>query len=205
MLYLARKRLAVIISTALLALNAFSWETPGRVDTIPRPELERLYRESDVVAFVKILSGDSENYDDVVYKSVIISSFKGPKQDVDLYFGPYSSYGVGKEYLVFLKDSKTIVGDLLTKDNSTRGPYDGSNKYYRIQFGGYSILPVSFECGFGPISATSNGCDDAVDARTVILPKEIESFPSEFGERSEAKPYVRKRAIVDFLKRIENR
>ena len=205
MFYLTRTILILVCLTALLASNVFPASNMLVVDTIPRPELEKLYLESDVVAFIKIVSGDTENYDDTVYKSTVITSFKGTNSGETVFFGPYTSYGIGSEYLIFLKNSKKTVGQLLVKNKTPRTVlYDDSSKYFRVQYGGYSILPVSFECAFGPVGG-SDSCDYAVDTGTIILPKKFESFPKTFGEKSEDKPFVRKRTIDEFLNKLKDK
>ena len=205
MIYMTRTILILVCLTALLASNVFPASNKLVVDTIPRPELEKLYLESDVVAFIKIVSGDTENYDDTVYKSTVITSFKGTNSGETVFFGPYTSYGIGSEYLIFLKNSKKTVGQLLVKNKTPRTVlYDDSSKYFWVQYGGYSILPVSFECAFGPVGGTDS-CDYAVDTETIILPKKFESCPKTFGEKSEDKPFVRKRTIDEFLNKLKDK
>jgi hypothetical protein len=42
-----------------------------------RVELPQLFKIADTVATVRIVSGDTENYDRAVYKANVIRSFKG--------------------------------------------------------------------------------------------------------------------------------
>ena len=94
-----RKNSLIIVFVFLAAISS-----SAMTDTIPRPEIDKLYAEADVVALVKVLSGDTESFEDTVYKASILTTYKGNVQSI-LYFGPYISYGVGSEYLVFLKTS----------------------------------------------------------------------------------------------------
>jgi len=171
-------------------------------DTIPKPEVEKLYAEADVVALVKILSGDTESFEDTIYKASVLTAYKGKVQST-LYFGPYISYGVGSEYLIFLKNSGKQLRSLATKNKTVAYPLDAD--YLRVMYGGYSILPVGFECGFGSINAPRNGCEDSIDARTVILPKEIESYSAQFEDKSEDRPFVRKTELLAYIEKLNKK
>lgn len=173
------------------------------IDSIPRPELEKLYEEADLVAFIKIVSGDTENYEDTIYKSSVITAYKGTDIGKTIFFGPYVSYGIGSEYLIFLKKSGTVIGKISTKDSQSRTvAYDDSSEYFRIMYGGYSILPVSYECAFGPVFEIGS-CAYAVDMKTVILPKTLKSFPEETRNEKFDDAFVRKTAVEVFLSALK--
>jgi len=173
-----------------------------RFDAIPHPELEKLYEEADLVAFVKIVSGDTENFEDTVYKSTVLTAYKGTHARNTIFFGPYFSYGIGSDYLVFLKKAGKTIGKISTKDKEARTVlYDESSEYFRVMYGGYSILPVSYECALGPASG-SDSCEYAINAESIILPKTIRSFPKEYGDKTEAKPFVRKRNTEELLSKL---
>lgn len=175
------------------------------VDSIPRPEIEKLYQEADLVAFVKIVSGDTENYEDTVYKSSVITAYKGTDVGKSIFFGPYISYGIGSEYLIFLEKSGKSIGKIFTKDKETRTViFDDSSEYFRVMYGGYSILPVSFECAFGPVSA-SDSCGYAVNAETVILPKSLKSYPEETKGEKFSDAFVRKSSIETYLNALKKK
>lgn len=205
MSYLLRTTLSAICLT-ILSIQILAITTANRrIDSIPRPELEKLYEEADLVAFIRIVSGDTENYEDTIYKSSVITAYKGIDTGKTVFFGPYVSYGVGSEYLIFLKKSGTVIGKISTKGKRSRTiAYDDSSEYFRVMYGGYSILPVSYECAFGSISA-SGSCAYAVNMATVILPNSIKSFPEETrGEKFNA-AFVQKASIEAFLNTLKKK
>ncbi len=59
-----------------------------------------LFKAADVVALVKIVSGDTESYDHTVYKGEVIQSFKGMPHGATVYFGPYVGEKLGWEYVL---------------------------------------------------------------------------------------------------------
>jgi hypothetical protein len=59
--------------------------------TITEPgvyKLKDLFANADVVAVVKVLSGDTEHYEHAVYKGEVIQSFKSASRGATVYFGP---------------------------------------------------------------------------------------------------------------------
>lgn len=188
------------IVTILFLLAGTNGSAMG--DTIPRPEVDKLYAEADVVALVKVLSGDTESYEDTVYKASVLTNYKGNVQSI-LYFGPYTSYRVDSEYLIFLKLSGKQLKSIATKSKTVN--YPEAANYLRVMYGGYSILPVGFECGFGPISAPMSGCEESIDIRTVVLPKELESYPADFGNKTEDRPFVRKAELFQYIEKLGKR
>jgi len=77
--------------------------------TITEPakyDLEQMFKSSDVVAVVKVISGDTESYNSAVYKAKVIRSFKGAKTGEILYFGPFIGERLGWEYVLFLQNAK---------------------------------------------------------------------------------------------------
>jgi hypothetical protein len=205
MIYITRTILLAVCLT-MLSAQIFATTNEGfRIDSIPRPDLEKLYEEADLVAFIKIVSGDTENYEDTIYKSSVTAAFKGTDVGKTVFFGPYVSYGVGSEYLIFLLKSGKAIGKISTKDKESRTVvYDDSSEYFRVMYGGYSILPISYECAFGPVSG-SDSCDYAINAETVLLPKTLKSFPEETrGERFND-AFVRRSSIETFLNSLKKK
>jgi hypothetical protein len=162
-------------------------------DTIPKPEVDKLYAEADVVALIKVLSGDTESYDDTVYKASVLTIYKGNVQST-LYFGPYISYGVGSEYLIFLKFSGHQLKSIATKNKTVH--YKEEADYLRVMYGGYSILPVGFHCGLG---RDVMDCEDSIDAGTVMLPKGFASYRGDPFEKSEKRPIVKKKDFLAYI------
>lgn len=187
----------IIVFVFLAAISS-----SAMADTIPRPEIDKLYAEADVVALVRVLSGDTESFEDTVYKASILTTYKGNVQSI-LYFGPYISYGVGSEYLVFLKTSGKQLRSMATKNKTVAYAEDAN--YLRVMYGGYSILPVGFHCGLGK---NTLDCQDSIDASTVILPKGFASYPNDPFDKSEKRPIVIKKDfllhLVELSKRSKN-
>jgi len=64
----------------------------SNVVTITEPgvyKLAELFKVADVVAIVKVMSGDTENYEKAVYKGEVIQSFKGTASGQTVFFGPF--------------------------------------------------------------------------------------------------------------------
>jgi hypothetical protein len=77
--------------------------------TITEPavvKIEELLKQADLIAVVRILSGDTEQYPSAVYKAEVLQSFKGAGVGTTVYFGPFITYGLGSQYLVFLHRSE---------------------------------------------------------------------------------------------------
>ena len=77
---------------ALLILMSAPAFAQSRVVTITEPGVYKiggLFKVADVVALVKIVSGDAENYDHAVYKGEVIQSFKRTERGATVYFGPF--------------------------------------------------------------------------------------------------------------------
>lgn len=184
-----------VLSTQIFAIaNAYS-----------RPELEKLYAEADLVAFINIVSGDTENYKGKFYKSTVLLAYKGTEVGKTLFFGSYVSHGVGGEYLAFLKKSGKTVGEISTKDKGSRTVlYDDTSEYFQGMEGGYSILPVSYECGFGKV-IDPDSCDNAVGTIAVILPKKLDAFPKTISRAQLKESFVRQSAMEIFLNTLKKK
>src|SRR4051794_33223083 len=70
---------------------------PGRV------KVEELWKQADLVAVVKIVSGDTENYPSAICKAKISVPFKGIEKSETIYVRSCNGYGLGNEYLAFLR------------------------------------------------------------------------------------------------------
>ena len=137
-------------------------------------ELSDLFRQADIVALVKTLSGDTESYDDAVYKSAVIKTFKGTKDGESIYFGPFIGERLGWEYVVFLRKERS---PLSPKDSLKTGY--GVIPYAKIFKEGYTAMETSYQCVFSERGA--NSCDYAVRVCTdyIRLPKTLQAFPAE--------------------------
>ena len=159
-------------------------------------KLGDLFKQADVVAVVQILSGDRENYDTAVYKSKVLMQFKGTAVGEELYFGPFIGYGVGNEYVAFLRRATSapkLQGQRPTHTSIAYGPLE---VFHLIMYQGYSIMSVRYACVFGG----KDPCDYGVRVNTdqVKLPKGTKTFPRASGdELPDASQWVRK---ADFLR-----
>jgi len=184
-------RLALFLTTIQLALAT----------TIAPVKLRDLFTQADTVAIVRILSGDSENYDVTVYKAEVLLAFKGASQSEKVYFGPYTSFGIGEEYVVFLKKSEK---GLEPKEKSPGLNYGPIKRFLRIMYGGFSVMPVEYACVFDGKEIREQ-CDYGVklNPKQVVLPKDIRTFPA--GAPTSVTNYnqwVRKDALVALLKQV---
>jgi len=160
--------------------------------------LAQLVQQADVVALITILSGDTENYLDVVYKASVIQAFKGTADAQLIYFGPFRSYGVGSEYVVALKRTDKRLADLAKNaDGSSRVPFDGAAPYLRIMYEGYSVMSVEYTCALP-------SCDYAVDIAysQVTLPADVSMTPNPDHSGASDHGWVRKREFLAALSRI---
>jgi hypothetical protein len=136
-------------------------------------KLEQLFKMADVVAVVRVISGDTENYKTAIYKAVVVSNFKGTTEGQTLYFGPYIGDRLGWEYIVFLHSVKEPA---VPKD--AKNPVYGTVKYFEVFNQGYSSMESSYECIFDG-KEIKDQCDYGVKVCTdyIVLPKGTPVFP----------------------------
>ena len=161
---------AAIVVSAYAALATQSKEITITTKEPAVISLADLFQQADIVALVKTVSGDTENYDVAVYKSHVITSFKGAQDGEDIYFGPYIGERLGWEYIVFLRrDGKPLVPKA-----ASRVGY-GTIRYAQIFNEGYSAMMTSYECVFNG----EQKCGKAVKVCTdyIVLPKLTAVFP----------------------------
>ncbi|HYM78115.1 MAG TPA: hypothetical protein VE377_19220 [Candidatus Dormibacteraeota bacterium] len=161
--------------------------------------IDDLFKQADLVAIVHILSGDSEHYPVTVYKGKVETAVKGTATGEIIYFGPYVSYGVGSEYLVFLRKSEKGIEP---RDKSSGINYGSVPTFFQGMYGGFSIMPIEYACVFEG-KEVSQQCDYAVklNPEQTILPPGIQAFlRGEVGAATNSDKWVRREAIVSFLK-----
>lgn len=167
--------------------------------------VENLYKRADVVALVKIVSGDSENFSVTMYKATVLDGYKGVKDNETIYFGPHISYGVGSEYYVFLTKDKKKIGEMISEEKGVKPPsFDRSANYLSIMHEGYSVLDVSYECAFEIKQHFTDSCDYAVRINTfqVILPDTLKVYQATVDENSDEK-FVKKQSFEDLIKTLK--
>jgi len=183
----------LVASTALVALGQQKTQSVTLSDPSP-VQLAALFSQADLVAFITIESGDAEHYNAAVYKALVTKCYKGAKAEQRIYFGPFVSYGIGSEYLVFLKQTDKDLVDLWDRAKSN-GPFDSSQPYYRVMYDGYSAMPVDYECIFE--GKDNDKCDYGVGFNTyqVELPRTLKTFPINVGDFPADKKSVRRGAV----------
>lgn len=135
-------------------------------------DLAQLFRTADVVALVKVISGDAEHYESAVYKAEVERSFKGTKVGEIIYFGPFIGTKIGGEYVLFLKNSKEPL-----RPKSVPSPY-GIVSFREVFDEGYSSMEKSYQCRFEG-KEISHRCDYGVRVCTdyIKLPKGTQTVP----------------------------
>jgi hypothetical protein len=169
--------------------------------TITEPgiyEIGGLFKSADVVALVKIVSGDAENYDCAVYKGEVVQSFKGIQRGTIIYFGPFVGYKLGDEYVLFLRN----VDQPITP--KTTASY-GTIHYSKVFNQGYSSMETSYECVFDGEEVLPK-CDYAVRVCTdyIKLPKAMSAFPPEDNDPPFGCRWVRKSGFLSLLDILGN-
>jgi hypothetical protein len=130
----------------LAVLMAATANAQSNVVTLTEPgvyKLDELFKVSDVVAVVKVLFGDTENYEKAVYKGEVIQSFKGMTTGQAVYFGPFIGERLGWEYVLFLRNSPKPA----TPKTTASASY-GAVRYSEVFDEGYSSMETSYECVF---------------------------------------------------------
>ncbi len=96
-------RIAFSILVVLMSTMASAQSQPVTITEPGVYKISELFKRADIVAVVRVLSGDTENYEHVVYKGEVIQGFKGVPRGATLYFGPFIGERLGWEYVLFLK------------------------------------------------------------------------------------------------------
>jgi len=144
--------------------------------TITEPaslKLEDLFKRADIVALVRTVSGDDENYDVAIYKARVLKGLKGTAEKQMIYYGPYVGEELGSEYIVFLRKTAKPI----SPKPKANGGY-GVVEYSEISNQGYGAMMSSYKCVFDGVK-TSDQCGDAVRICTdyIVLPRSIPTFP----------------------------
>jgi hypothetical protein len=137
--------LRMVVPVAFVLISALARAQSQSV-TITEPgvyDIDDLFKRSDVVALVKILSGDTETYDHAVYKGEVLQSFKGTERGTTIYFGPFVGERLGWEYILFVRN----LPNSITPKTTPNGGY-GSVRYSEVFDEGYSSMETSYQCVF---------------------------------------------------------
>jgi hypothetical protein len=162
--------------------------------------VEEMFKHADSVALIRIVSGDLEHYPTAVYKAEVLKSFKGPAVGAKIFFGPFSGYSLGSEYLVFLQRSQKQIEPSHSSESSAP-MYGRILPFYEIMYEGYSALPVRYVCVFDG-QEIKQRCDYGIKVNThqVLLPDRIRVFPPESDDAPDSdKKWIRKAALISLL------
>jgi hypothetical protein len=159
----------------LLAISSPAFAQGTQSVTLTEPgvyTLKDLFTAADIVAIVRITSGDSEHYQSAVYKGEVIRSFKGVNAGQILYFGPFIGNRIGWEYVLFLRNSKQPLAP-----KTSDSPY-GTVVYREVFDEGYSSMETNYECVFDG-KEVAQQCDYGVRVCTdyIKLPKGTRTSP----------------------------
>jgi hypothetical protein len=160
--------------------------------------LAQLFKTADIVATVRIVSGDTESYETAMYKAEVIRSFKGTNTGEVLHFGPYVGFKLGGEYLLFLQNAKVPA---VPKKELTA--MYGVVRHGDVFNEGYSSMALSYECVFDGKDVAQQ-CDYAVRVCTdyIILPQNIRTFPTRSKETPFGCRWTRRKSFESLVAQI---
>jgi hypothetical protein len=187
----------------LVVLMSALASAQSQVVTITEPgvyEISELFKSADVVALVRTVSGDTENYDHAVYKGEVIQSFKGLPRGATVYFGPFVGEKLGWEYVLFLRN----VTKPITPKTTATASY-GTVPYSEVFNKGYSSMESSYACVFDGTEITQK-CDYSVRVCTdyIKLPKSMSAFPPDENDPPFGCRWVRKAVFISLLDTLAN-
>jgi hypothetical protein len=195
------KRISVLILlTCFVGIFCDAQEQVVSITEPGRLALKDLYKAADTVAVVRIMSGDTENYQTALYKGVVITPYKGVTAGATVYLAPYVGLRLGWEYLLFLRSAKAPATPMQGKT----GVY-GTVPYGLIFNEGYSSMETSYECVFAGKEVREQ-CDDAIRVCTdyITLPKELPTYPPLATETPFGCRKVRRSQLEKVLSRLAN-
>jgi hypothetical protein len=189
------------VAKVLLALLCFvQFASAQKTITITNSEpgiitLGHLREQSDIVALVKVISGDTENYDVALYKAEVVTGYKGAAAGQTIFFGPYLGTRLGWEYLLFLR---TNSAPLAPKKNAA-GRY-GTVRYSSVFNEGYSSMETEYQCIFDG-KDVENRCDYGIRVCTdyIVLPKDVPVAPPMSDDQPFGCRWVRKSILLSLL------
>lgn len=194
--------MAALRMVTLIVLISASVSAQSQSVTITEPGVYKigdLFKESDVVALVRVVSGDSESYDHAVYKGEVIQRFKGMPSGA-VYFGPFVGEKLGWEYILFLRNATKPI---IPKTTATASY--GTVRYSEVFNEGYSSMETSYECVFDG-KEIAQKCDYGVRVCTdyIKLPQSMPTFPPTANDPPFGCRWVRKALFVSLLDTLTN-
>jgi hypothetical protein len=188
--------LTLLLFTARIGLPQKSGSITVTIEEPGIYKLEDLYKKADIVALVKILSGDTEHYDVTVYKAEVVEGFKDAAAKQVVYFGPFIGQRLGWEYVVFLRTEKTPL-----TPKATPGANYGTVAYATVFNQGYSSMETGYECVFEGKEIKAQ-CDHGVRVCTdyISLPKSTPVSPPMSENTAFGCRWVRKTTFLPLLR-----
>lgn len=183
-----------------LCVAAASAQVTVKISEPAIVKVEDLFKQADSVAVIRIVSGDLEHYPTAVYKAEVLKTFKGPAVGAKIFFGPFSGYSLGGEYLIFLRRSQKQIEPSHSSETATP-TYGRILSFYEVMYEGYSAMPVKYVCVFDG-DEIKDQCDDGIKVETnqVVLPSRIQTFPSESDDTTDSDyKWIRKAALISLL------
>jgi len=194
-----RSFLVAFVVCLVVAVGA---NAQGRRETVEIREpgqiaISVLFKQSDVVADVKIVSGDTEHYDRSVCKGEVLTGWKGRKTGEELYFGGCNGQRLGLESIVFLKKSE---GELTPTRGNTGSSYGKIRPIFDVQHQGYGAMAVSYVCVF-PGKEIADQCGDGVRICTdyIVPPDLLATFPAKTEQTDFGCRWVNKSRFLELM------
>ena len=189
--------MTALLIVTLVALMSPLVSAQSQSVTITEPRVYKisdLFKAADIVALVKVLSGDTESYDHAVCKGEVIQSFKGMPHGAVIYFGPGVGKKLGWQYVLFLRNATKPI-----TPKKGAASY-GTQPYSEVFNEGYSSMETSYECVFDGREMPQK-CDDGVRVCTdyITLPRLIPAFPPEDNDPPFGCRWVRKSVFFSLL------
>jgi hypothetical protein len=190
--------LTVLLFTARIGLPQKSGSITVTIEEPGIYKLQDLYKKADIVALVKILSGDTEHYDVTVYKAEVVEGFKGAAAKQIVYFGPFIGKRLGWEYVDFLRSEKKPL-----TPNTTPGANYGVVSYAAVFNQGYTSMETDYQCVFNG-KETQEQCDYGVRVCTdyILLPKSTPVSPPMSETTAFGCRWVRKTTFLSLLRSL---
>ena len=188
----------LLLLTFVVVFPQSMWAQQSKEITIKEPEmieLSDLFKMADAVVLAKVISGDTENYSNAVYKGQVLKSFKGASAGDILFFGPYEGQRLGSEYILFLHNA----AEPIAPKTGSHANY-GTVRYSEVFNEGYSAMETSYGCMFDGKTIPEQ-CDNGVRVCTdyIVLPKSLRTFPPVMVDTPFGCRWVRKEAFISVL------
>ena len=201
--FISAALIVCLLTPSLVGQTSITVTRGQTATTITEPgayKISELFKSADVVALVKIVSGDTEGYDRTVYKGEVIQSFKGMPRGATVYFGPFVGEKLGWEYFLFLRN---VTKPIAPKTTATASY--GTVPYSEVFNEGYSSMVTSYECVFDG-KEIAQKCDYGVRVCTdyIKLPRSIPAFPPEENDPPSGCRWVRKAVFISLLDTLAN-